>query len=277
MRSSQLEYKEDARISVVGWISPLSSQPLPTPPSSQPRPVTTAKDGHLTSATTTTRYLPFSFPPQGAPSRHSPFSRPGSSLEHRKPSHYPLTPPSSSPATPALHRGPFPDRHRNPDRKVFWPESPTLSTKRAKKQLQLASPFTPTRATDKRRSRVSPKSRTSNGIRNRKTMERADAQHSGKMLPPLGLSLRPRALTLDEFERLTLPPMVTTPSRIGPIRSSSSYPLSKSRHPGQERHNPYFPPTPARSSIVQSRSPLPLTPSPRREANDADFWTSTLP
>lgn len=297
MWASPSSYKDE------GFLVSLSSAPRPPALSS---PTITSADGHghhlsdLQQVSSSSTWLhPFPTPAQVSTSclPPSPFhtsSHRSGSLGHcHWTSVLPTPPPSTkgskrnSPRserqyTSTPYRRPLAGHHRF-ERNTVWPESPTLSTRRARKFSQLdlglaslcvaadqafSDSASCTMSSGPRRPSQSRQSRDS-AAQVSSRME-AQAADSHRMLPPF----KPRALTLDGADRPSLPPMLGYTSaiqKLGPIRNTSS---SSLRHRTEPRSNPYFISTPTRRSVDDTRSvPSSVSPQTSRDGSEAEAWS----
>ncbi len=254
---------------------------------------------------------PFSTPTQTQASSSCPTSTPSTPLtpsfrpvELKLPdiiNHELLTPPPTS--SRGKERKPSPLLYRHPPsiasrtlsskpiflyRSEFWPESPTLSTRRARKHSKplptLALPYFSGHRSSRELASHAMSSAPSSSPResfqcekrvtrtHTQTLSRsgAQAQDVNRMLPPL----KPRALTLDGLDGPSLPPMhsLDPQSHIGPIRTSSRS-FSNARHSGEYRSNPSYVFTPGRKSTDSARRFLTLSPEDMRDTNELDVWT----
>lgn len=193
-----------------------------------------------------------------------------------------------------------------------WPQSPTLSTKRARKHSHRnpshASLRVAVKRTGDKLSSGTMASSSSSQVPFHSSApskdSKIDSHHvdsmestpssvdTHRMLPPF----KPRALTLDGIDRPNLPPMLgyhPTPhvighghrhgdgsghrhshSMLGPIRASPSRSFSSFRNAPEYRSNPYFVSTPGRRYIDHTRSTPSLSPKPTREGGYFDNWTA---
>ncbi|KAI3477732.1 hypothetical protein L1887_60505 [Cichorium endivia] len=142
------------------------------------------------------------------------------------------------------------------------PESPTLQTQRARKlhrsAASTASLVLQPAFTKRNRAAFTMSSFTA-------TAQLGARQESGEMLSPAQVENTPttippfiksRALTLDYFDRPTLPPLV------GPVRTSRSPSLSWSRYGSEHRSNPYYISDLARRQSYSHTRRAPSTPTP---------------
>ncbi|GAC93410.1 DNA-binding [Pseudozyma hubeiensis SY62] len=179
------------------------------------------------------------------------------------------------------------------ERSRIWPTSPTLSTCRAKKALQLQPTPLPLLTSAKEQntfdrsaptrlssemvshdasqfpSRTPPESAHGGMSPTTHNIDSpvATSEESHKMKPPS----KPRALTLGSIDRPVLPPLVggTSPSHLGPIRSFAS----AFRKGTEYRNNPYFIFNPARRS--NDYFTLPVSPSRIDTRASSPFQTPT--
>ncbi len=146
-------------------------------------------------------------------------------------------------------------------RDSLLPESPTLQTQRARKlhrsSASTASLVLQPTSTTRERAAFTMSSFTAAaqlGARqdSREVLSPAHVENTPTTIPPF---IKSRALTLDYFDRPTLPPLV------GPVRTSRSSSFSWSRYGSEHRSNPYYVSDLARRQSYSYTRQAPLTPT----------------